>query len=146
MKPRLLFLCATLIVFSSACSSIPVKTNHDPEVDFSVYSSYAWIFPGEGAESEQVLPDREIRPVGAPPAEEHGIESNCRSGALAAIIQNTAYIDARKYFLGFTDSPSRSTSKCRWAPVERPVLPTVATTSPFSTRSPAFTMASRACA
>ena len=53
---------------------------------------------------------------------------------------------SRKNRFGFTDRPFCRTSKCRWAPVARPVFPTLAICTPRTTRSPTFTNSLEACA
>ena len=47
---------------------------------------------------------------------------------------------------GLTTRPLSQTSKCTWAPVERPVEPALATSCPARTRSPTFTTRRELCA
>src|SRR5690606_11525982 len=47
---------------------------------------------------------------------------------------------------GLTTAPFSQTSKCTWAPVERPVEPALATSCPARTRSPLFTTRRELCA
>ena|GEM_PF-3129228 len=47
---------------------------------------------------------------------------------------------------GFCTRPFSQTSKCTWAPVERPVEPALAISSPTRTRSPTFTTLRELCA
>lgn len=43
MNKNLYFGCILIIFLSAACSSISVKTDYDPSVDFSSYKTYRWI-------------------------------------------------------------------------------------------------------
>ena len=50
-----------------------------------------------------------------------------------------------RYGFGFTGAPLIQTSKCRCEPVEWPVEPTLAISSPAWTRSPTFTSSFEQC-
>ena len=84
-----------------------------------------------------------------------------RAAAASAEIDDIGYLEAiastrgayrrarfavGRYLMGSCATRSRRTSKCRWAPRALPVLPTVATTSPFSTNSPFDTLFLVLCA
>ena len=69
----------------------------------------------------------------------HGGSGEKTGGERREFYSKVAVDQPPRYRVGFTALPFRSTSKCTCVPVERPVLPMMATAWPFWTASPSRT-------